>query len=230
VLGFCSLLLYLILTHQFQYTYIWNYSSTDLPTPLLVSTFYAGQEGSFSLWALYTTIIGVALMQYSSKRSYESEVMFVWSMILSSLLLMLIVKNPFEMIWDTFPKDLVRTGPIPADVTNFAWLDQAKGIWAQYPAEGKGLNPLLQNYWMVIHPQILFTGFTSMAVPYTFALAGLLRRDYQSWVKVAKPWSVFGAAAIGPMRRSVGADTGAGTRWRTHRSSRGSSASPPSTR
>ena len=60
VLSFCALMLYFILTHQFQYTYIWNYSSTDLPTPLLVSTFYAGQEGSFSLWALYTTIIGVA--------------------------------------------------------------------------------------------------------------------------------------------------------------------------
>src|SRR5271157_2823701 len=62
VMGFCALLISLILTHQFQYTYVWNYSSTDLPTPLLVSTFYAGQEGSFSLWALYTSIIGVFLM------------------------------------------------------------------------------------------------------------------------------------------------------------------------
>ncbi len=197
ILSFCSYLLYLILTHQFQYTYVWNYSSTDLPTPLLISTFYAGQEGSFSLWTLYTTIIGVALMGYCAKRGYESEVMFVWTMILSALLLMLLVKNPFELIWNTFPKDLLRTGPIGPDVTNFAWVDQAKGIWAQFPVEGKGLNPLLQNYWMVIHPQILFTGFTSMAVPYTFAVAGLLRRDYQSWVKVAKPWTVFGAATLG---------------------------------
>jgi cytochrome c-type biogenesis protein CcmF len=136
-------------------------------------------------------------MQYTAKRNYESETMFVWSMILSSLLLMLIVKNPFTMIWDAFPKDLIHTGPLPDGLENVVWLDKVKGIWAQYPEEGKGLNPLLQNYWMVIHPQILFTGFTSMAVPYTFALAGLLRRDYQSWVKVAKPWTVFGAAALG---------------------------------
>lgn len=197
ILSFCALLIYFILTHQFQYTYVWSYSSTTLPTPLLVSTFYAGQEGSFSLWALYTTLVGVALMQYSSRRNYEADVMFVWSLILSSLLLMLIVKNPFAMVWETFPADLVKTGPIPAGVTNFAWIDQAKGTWAQFPVEGRGLNPLLQNYWMVIHPQILFTGFTSMAVPYTFAVAGLLRRDYQSWVKVAKPWTVFGAAALG---------------------------------
>ncbi len=197
VLSFCSLLLYLILTHQFQYTYVWSYSSTDLPTPLLISTFYVGQGGSFSLWALYTTIIGVILIQYTSRRKYEAEVMFVWSMILGFLLLMLIVKNPFALIWENFPTDLLHSGAIPAGVTNFVWLDQAKGLWAQYPVEGRGLNPLLQNYWMVIHPQVLFTGFSSMAVPYAFALAGLLRRDYQSWVRVAKPWTVFGSAVLG---------------------------------
>jgi len=197
VLSFCGLLLHYILTHQFQYAYIWSYSSTDLPTPLLISTFYAGQEGSFSLWALYTTIIGVILLQYTSRRKYEPEVMFIWSMILGFLLLMLIVKNPFALIWDNFPADLIHTGAVPVGVTNFVWLDQLKGIWAQYPVEGRGLNPLLQNYWMVIHPQVLFTGFSSMAVPYAFALAGLLRRDYQSWVRVAKPWTVFGAAVLG---------------------------------
>jgi len=197
VLSFCAYLVYLILTHQFQFTYVWNYSSTDLPTPLLISTFYAGQEGSFSLWTLYTTVIGIILMQYTSRKGYESEVMFVWSMILSFLLLMLIVKNPFTFIWDSFPNDLIHIGAIPFGTSNYVWIDQAKSIWAQFPVEGKGLNPLLQNYWMVIHPQILFTGFSSMAVPYTFAVAGLLRRDYQSWVKVAKPWTVFGAAVLG---------------------------------
>src|SRR6266571_1078991 len=197
VMSFCALLIHLILTHQFQYTYVWNYSSTDLPTPLLISTFYAGQEGSFSLWALYTSLIGVILMQYTAKRRYEAEVMFIWSMILAFLLLMLIIKNPFAFIWDAFPKDLVHSGPLPPDAGNIIWLNRAKGVWAQYPAEGRGLNPLLQNYWMVIHPQILFTGFSSMAVPYTFAVAGLLRRDYQTWVKVAKPWTVFGAAVLG---------------------------------
>lgn len=192
-----SLLLYFILTHQFQYTYVWNYSSTDLPLSLLISTFYAGQEGSFILWTLYTAILGIFLMQYSIRKGYETEVMAVYSLILSFLLLMLVVKNPFAYIWDTFPKDLIHTGPIPANVTNFVWLDQTKGVWAQYPVQGKGLNPLLQNYWMVIHPQVLFTGFTAMSVPFTFAVAGLLRRDYQLWIKSAKPWTVFAAAILG---------------------------------
>ena len=197
VMGFCSFLLYLILTHQFQYTYVWNYSSTDLPTPLLISTFYAGQEGSFSLWTIYTAIIGIVLMSYASKRNYESPVMFVWNWVFMFLLMMLIVKNPFEMIWDSFPKDLIQTGPIPPMTTNFMWIDKVKGIWAQIPQQGRSLNPLLQNYWMVIHPQILFSGFTSMAVPFAFSVAGLLKRDYQGWVRIAKPWTVFAATVLG---------------------------------
>lgn len=197
VLGFAALLLSYILTHQFQYTYVWSYSSTTLPTPLLISTFYAGQEGSFSLWTLYSVVIGIILIQYTSKRDYEAHVMAVWSGILSFLLLMLIVKNPFTMIWDSFPNDLLHTGAIPPEITNFVWVDRAREVWAQIPVEGRGLNPLLQNYWMVIHPQILFTGFSSMAVPYAFAVAGLWKRDYQRWITIAKPWTVFGSAVLG---------------------------------
>ena len=197
LLGASGVLLYLILTHQFQYTYVWEYSSTDLSLPLLISTFYAGQQGSFTLWALYTSIIGVFLLRYSSKKDYEAEVMSIFSLILSFLLLMIVVKNPFEYIWNAFPNDLIQTGPIPAGFTNYVMLDAVKGIWGRYPVEGKGLNPLLQNYWMVIHPQVLFLGFSSMAVPYSMAVAGLRKRDYNSWIRVATPWAVFGAMILG---------------------------------
>jgi len=193
----CVVMLYLILTHQFQFTYVWNYSSTDLSLPLLISTFYAGQEGSFMLWALYTAIIGVFLLQYSSRKDYEPQVMSVYSLILTFLMTMLIFKNPFAFIWDTFPNDLVQTGPIPAGITNYVVLDAAKSVWARFPVEGKGLNPLLQNYWMVIHPQVLFIGFSSMAVPYALAVGALMKRDYHSWIRVATPWSVFGAMILG---------------------------------
>ena len=192
-----AFLLYLILQHQFMFKYVWEYSSTSLSLPLLISTFYAGQEGSFALWALYTSIIGIFLMVYSSRRDYEAEAMSVYSLILAFLLLMLVVKNPFELIWDAFPADLMKTGAIPPGIANVAILDAAKGLWAQFPAEGKGLNPLLQNYWMVIHPQILFTGFSSMAVPYTLAVAAMMKRDYSSWIRVATPWAVFGAMILG---------------------------------
>ena len=192
-----SVLLYLILTHQFQYTYVWEYSSTDLSIPLLISTFYAGQEGSFTLWALYTSFIGVFLMLYTSRREYESATMSVYSLILSFLLLMLVVKSPFALIWDSFPADLIKSGPIPNGLQNVAILDAVKGVWAQFPSQGKGLNPLLQNYWMVIHPQILFAGFSAMAVPYTLAVAAMMKRDYNSWIRIATPWAVFGSMVLG---------------------------------
>ncbi len=168
--------LYNILTHQFQYTYVWSYSSRDLPTPLLVSTFYAGQEGSFMLWTLFTALIGVFLMAYSSRNGYEPQVMSVFGSILLSLLLMMILKNPFEYVWERWAGE-VAVGQIPAD--------------------GRGLNPLLQNYWMVIHPQVLFSGFAAMGVPFSYAIAALMKRDYNNWIRPATPWIVYGATVLG---------------------------------
>ncbi|MEW6510710.1 MAG: cytochrome c-type biogenesis CcmF C-terminal domain-containing protein [Bacteroidota bacterium] len=176
VISTSAVFLYLILTHQFQYTYVWSYSSRELPTPLLISTFYAGQEGSFMLWTLFTSIIGVFLLRHSSRKGYEPEVMSVFGLIDLSLLLMLIVKNPFLFVWESWP------GQVAA---GFA------------PANGRGLNPLLQNYWMVIHPQVLFSGFSSMGVPYAYAVAAMMKRDYTNWIKPATPWLVFGALILG---------------------------------
>jgi cytochrome c-type biogenesis protein CcmF len=176
VLLSAATLLYLILTHQFQYTYVWSYSSRDLPTPLLVSTFYAGQEGSFMLWALYTSLIGIFLLRHSARHGYEAQVMSIFAGIELMLLLMLLVKNPFLYVWESFPGE-VKAGFLPAD--------------------GRGLNPLLQNYWMVIHPQVLFSGFAAMGVPYAYAIAAMLKRDYDSWFKAATPWIVFATFVLG---------------------------------
>ncbi len=166
----------LLLTHQFQYTYVWSYSSYQLHPPLLVSTFYVGQEGSFMLWTLYTSIIGLILMAYSRKHHYESSVMGVFSAIATFLILVFVIKNPFEFVWQTWP-GTVKPGFLPAD--------------------GRGLNPLLENLWIVIHPPILFLGFASTAVPFSHAISGLLRKDYKNWIKVAVPWTLFTSAVLG---------------------------------
>ena len=59
------------------------------------------------------------------------------------------------------------------------------------PVDGQGLNPLLQDPWMTIHPPVLFTGFSSLVAPFAIAMAALVKRDYDGWVKVVLPWSVF---------------------------------------
>jgi len=171
-----AMLLIDILTHQFQYTYVWSYSSTDLSTPLLISTFYAGQEGSFLLWALYTAVIGIVLMSYSRKKGIELQVLTVFALIQAVLLLLVVVKNPFEYVWQSFAGE-AQAGSVPEN--------------------GRGLNPLLQNFWMVIHPPILFTGFAAMSVPFAFAVAGLWRREYQAWITSAAPWMLFAVVTLG---------------------------------
>jgi cytochrome c biogenesis factor len=162
------LLMILIVKHQFQFHYIWAYSSRDLPLGLLMSTFYAGQEGSFMLWTLMVSIIGIVLLAYTQKHDNEREVMGVYTSILAFLMMLLIVKNPFA--------------PIEGNVI---------------PADGRGLNPLLQNFWMQIHPPILFLGFAAMAPPFALAIGALMRRRYQDWVVSSLPWVVGGSMVLG---------------------------------
>jgi cytochrome c-type biogenesis protein CcmF len=63
--------------------------------------------------------------------------------------------------------------------------------------DGNDLNPLLQNYWMVIHPPVLFLGFASTIVPFAFAIAGLWTKKFGDWTKPALPWALFSAAVLG---------------------------------
>ena len=62
--------------------------------------------------------------------------------------------------------------------------------------DGQGLNPLLQDPWMTIHPPVLFIGFSSLVAPFAIAMAGLVKRDYDGWVKPALPWVVFSTAVL----------------------------------
>lgn len=65
------------------------------------------------------------------------------------------------------------------------------------PIDGAGLNPLLQDDWMVIHPPIMFIGYASAAIPFAFAMASLLRRDYDGWAARAFPWALAGFLVLG---------------------------------
>ncbi len=171
-------LLSLIMDHNFAYTYVHNYSSRELPTLLLISSFYAGQEGSFLLWALFFVIIGLFIKPYSKKYGYESLVMGLFSLIMTFLLLLIILKSPFERLWETYK-------------------DHPQAMAGIVPENGRGMNPILQNYWMAIHPPILFIGYAMMAVPFVFAIAGLIKRDFNNWIKVVMPWTLMATAVLG---------------------------------
>ena len=176
------MLSYLIFNHQFQYAYVWQQSSRDLPTHFLLSAFWAGQEGSFMLWIVMMSLMGMALMRWAG--FYESAVMAVVSFCQFFLISMIvglkfggldIGSSPFTLIYEKFPQTPV--GFIPPD--------------------GSGLNDLLQNYWMAIHPPTLFVGFTAMIVPFAFAIAALWMKKYTEWVRPALPWTIFAVMILG---------------------------------
>jgi cytochrome c-type biogenesis protein CcmF len=173
----CATLMYFILTYQFQYTYVYEHASHNLSRPLLMASFYAGQEGSFMLWTLLVSLIGVFVLGYAQRVRYESEVMTPYMLVLVCLLLIIVVKSPFMTIYQSFPDQGIPAG----------WV----------PPNGKGLNPTLENLWITIHPPILFTGFASMTVPFVFAIAGLLKRDYQRWIAISLPWVLFASMVLG---------------------------------
>lgn len=177
ILGAAIYLLANILAHNFQITYVWEYSSRELNDLLLISSFYAGQQGSFMLWAIFMSIIGFLLLPYARKHDYENQVMLLFSLLMTFLALLLVVKSPFEYIWESFPNE---------------------GITSSFlPPNGKGMNPILQNYWMAIHPPILFIGYSLMSVQFVFALAGFFKKDFTGWIHLALPWTLFTAAVLG---------------------------------
>lgn len=175
ILAASVLLLALILRNDFSNGYVYSYSDRSLPFHFLLSSFWAGQEGSFLFWALCSSLIALWLSRFTAKRKSEPFVMGVFMALQSFLLLLLIAKSPFKYVWEMIPN-------FPAN---------------QIPADGNGLNPLLQNFWMVIHPPVLFVGFAAMAVPFSFAVAGLWRKQYQEWVAQAFPWILFAAVSLG---------------------------------
>src|SRR4030042_1065601 len=216
-------LLYAILTHQYQYQYVFNYSGNDLPTGLLMSTFYAGQEGSFLLWAFFAVIIGLMLLEYTSKRGdLEPRVMTVFTLAAVFLLIMVnpLLKSPFSYIWsqpDYIDLKFINPAYISLPfLTNFHFQDPGSGqhfiklssdLYSvlmsngitinDFIVQGKGLNPLLQNFWMQIHPPLLFVGFAMSAVPFSFAFAAMMKNEYREWIKQALPWVLACAMVLG---------------------------------
>ena len=218
-----TLLWYALLTHQYEYKYVFSYSNNSLKTGFLLASFWGGQEGSFMLWLLLTSIIGIFLQSYSSKRGdLEQRVMTIFTLATTFLLIMVSpwFKNPFEFIWAS--PMFIELKAINAKYFNlpfiqsFLFTDQGSGnsfiqvnsdlrnllansgiTINQFIVDGRGLNPQLLNFWMQIHPPMLFAGFAMATVPFAFAIAALLKNDYKDWVKQAFPWMLAGMGILG---------------------------------
>ena len=188
VIGMGACLFYIIYNTFFEYNYAWAHSSRTLPVYYIVSSFWDGQEGSFWLWTFWQAVLGNIIIWKA--KSWESPVMTVIALaqiLLSSFLLGIEV---FGIHVGSSPFILLRVAM--ADAPIFSRPD-----YMSFIKDGQGLNPLLQNYWMIIHPPILFLGYSSVIIPFAYAVAGLWQKRYKEWIKPAISYGLFSVMILG---------------------------------
>lgn len=193
VVGIVAVLFVAIWNHWFEFDYVWRHSSTDLPLRYIFSCFWEGQEGSFLLWTFWQAVLGWILIHKS--REWEAGVMLTVAAVQAFLSSMLLGVYVFGIKLGSSPFVLIRDLP---ENLGLPWTQMADYL-TSFPAfqEGNGLNPLLQNWWMTIHPPTLFLGFALTVVPFAYAVAGLLTKRYSDWVKPALSWTFAGVAVLG---------------------------------
>ncbi len=188
VVGIVASLFTIIYQHYFEYHYAYAHSSLHLPGQYMLSCFWEGQEGSFLLWMFWHVVIGLFLIQ--TQKTWEAPTMVIFTLVqafLASMILGIVIpginlklgSSPFILLRDALSDPIFKLQP------DFI------------PKDGNGLNALLQNYWMVIHPPTLFLGFALALPPFAFCIAGLWQKKYTDWVKPALPWSLLGGGILG---------------------------------
>lgn len=186
VFSIVCILFYMIFNHYYEYHYVWSHSSDNLPAYYIVSSFWEGQEGSFLVWAFWHVLISIFIIKKSGQ--WENNVMFIIAAVQAFLMSMVlgieflgikIGSSPFILLRDAIEAPVFATNP------NFI------------PEDGTGLNPLLQNIWMVIHPPTLFLGFALTIVPFAYVIAALIQKQYSEWVKPAMGWVVLSVSVLG---------------------------------
>ena len=190
IVAVAAVLYVLIFNHYFEYSYVWQYSSKDLPIKYIVSCFWAGQEGSFLVWALWQALIGLVLLRIA--RKWESPVMLIFSLSQVFVTSMLLGITLFGVKIGGSPFTLLRNTAEAVEGTIFAMPNYLTMI-----ADGNGLNPLLENIWMTIHPPILFLGYALALVPFSYAIASFMKKDYHTWIGRALPWTLFALLMLG---------------------------------
>jgi cytochrome c-type biogenesis protein CcmF len=159
------LLTYAFVTHDFRIRYVAHYSDRSMPKIYLITSLWGGQDGSLLWWSLLLSayVSGCVLWLKGRYRQLQPYIIATLMVIIGFfMVLMLFAANPFEA-----------------------------SIAGARP-DGEGLNPLLQNYWMIIHPPALYTGFVGCSVPFAFCVAALVTgRLDNEWIIAVRKWMLF---------------------------------------
>ena len=149
--------------NDFSIAYIFHHSNRDLPVPYKFATLWSGQEGSLLFWSLLLSAYGLVLRlrHKADERLFAHASVVIAGVQIFFLLLLNFAAKPFS----------IMQGNLPAD--------------------GNGLNPLLQYPEMVIHPPMLYLGYVGFTVPFAFALGALaMKYPGEKWIHITRRWTM----------------------------------------
>lgn len=166
-----GLLVALLVTNNFAVHYVWEYSSRSQPLPYKIAALWAGQSGSLLFWAWMLSIYIVAMGW--AGRSGRAQALADTTLTATGMAVATFVNVFFIglIVFFAHPFEIIE-GAVPPD--------------------GQGLNPLLLNYWMQIHPPALYLGYVGCTVPFAFAMAALLHRNLDTvWIMLVRRWMLL---------------------------------------
>ncbi len=175
-------LVYLLVTHDFSNEYVAGHSERNLPLFYRFSSLWGGQAGSLLFWAwmlgMYSVIMITVEWRKQPRRGPYLVAVLLGVMVFF-LIISLIAANPFKRLW------------VLPDGSTTGALFRPESASLFIPADGMGLSPLLQNYWMVIHPVFLYLGYVGLTLPMAFAVSSLASGQLDnSWVKDVRVWNL----------------------------------------
>jgi len=161
-----GVIVHAFVTNNYSIKYVQHYSESAQPLAYKIASYWGGLDGSIMFWVFLLGIFG-AVAVYTNRERHRELIPYVVAVIATVqmffIFLMVVHNNPFA-----------------------TFLGQA-------PAEGKGLNPLLQNFYMAIHPPSLYTGFVAMTIPFAFGMAALITGHLDdSWLRAVRRWTMLG--------------------------------------
>src|SRR5918994_1308039 len=153
------------LNDDFSIRYVSRYSDSVQPLFYKITAYWGGLDGSIMFWVFLLSLFSGIAVAVNRDR-YRELIPYVIAVVsvvqMFFLFLMMVHNNPFGTYITPTPRD------------------------------GEGLNPLLQNYWMVIHPPTLYLGFVGMTIPYAFGMAALITGHLDdAWLRAVRRWTMF---------------------------------------
>ena len=160
-----AVIIYTFVTGDYSIRYVARYSDAALPLFFKITSFWGGLDGSVMFWVLLLSLFG-SVAVFVNRERHRELIPYVVATIavveMFFLLLMVVHNNPFT-----------------------TYLTES-------PTDGEGLNPLLQNFYMVIHPPTMYLGFVGLTIPFAFGMAALITGHLDdSWLRAVRRWTMF---------------------------------------